>query len=308
MAEFLTGLLGLLWEILSKPLGRFVRRRLGSRDNVEIRRITSAKDQDIFQLIALYENNFPANERDDFETIIRWLEEVEAETLEGRCKLIDLFLVAKVGSRVIGWCYAHYYVASQFLFVSFLVVDREMTEARRGSATYKLLEFIAEELKRKQLRRCRGIIFEVEHPQAVPEERQREAAARIRHFAALARAHGWIARTLQLNYLQPRLDIWSGQFQEQPLALMYIRTRGRQLSRDISRKEAKAIVGFIYNEVYGDHFEDDRQRDREFRTYLRQLHAQVTDDLPQRVAVSTNPPAIGNATNSVSLSTPSSIN
>jgi len=257
----------------------WVARKLRSKKMMVVKRIQSPSDQDLIPALELYCRSIPENERDSQETIVRWLQEIEIETKEGRCKLKDYFLVAKVGNRVAGLLYGQYYPNRGLMFVSFMAVDREYLETRHCLASTALLRYLSRELRRG-LKTCEGIVFELEYHGSGNKKHDRTCRARMRHFRALARTQNLAVKEIEVGYRQPKLSLWEGNQKEERQHLMYGRTKPPALSTTISRTEVERILRFLHEDIYGDHFEDDPGRDREFRLYLNGLYRKLTANLP----------------------------
>lgn len=257
-----------------------------TRTLIKVKRIQSTDDPDLLQALELYSRNIPNNERDNPENIVRWLQEIQIETMAGKCKLKDYFLITKVREKVCGLLYAQYYPHSRLMFISYMVVDRDIPEARWCAASNALLRYLSHELH-KTLKNCEGIVFELEYPK---KEKKREqiltCRARIRHFCALARMQNIVVKKIKIDYRQPKLSLWENRYSEEKQALMYGRTRPPHIATTIPRDEVVKVLSFFYNDIYGDHFEDDPIRNTKFRHYLKKLYETMIRDLPDDILVS----------------------
>jgi hypothetical protein len=259
--------------------------KLSSRKAVVVRRISTPSDPNLLPALALYTRSIPENERDSQDDIVRWLEEVAIETKEGRCKLKDYFLVAIVGNRIAGLLYSQYYANSRLLFISFMAVDPNIHEARRCLASTALLHHMSRELH-TGLKNCEGLIFEIEYSKTSNKKRDATSRARARHFRALARMQGIVVKQIEIDYKQPKLSLWDGGHSEERLHLMYGRTKSPHLSATVPKSEVEKVLGFLYNEIYGDAFEDDPKRDSQYRHYLTALCQRTLKHMPEMIVVS----------------------
>lgn len=263
----------------------WLQRKFRSKKLILVRRIRAAGDPDLLPALALYTRGIPENERDNQDDIVRWLKEVEIESREGPCKLKDYFLVAKAGSRVAGFLYSQYYPNSRLLFVSFMAVDPNIPEARRCLASTALLQYMSREL-RSGLKSCEGLVFEIEYSRSGHKKRDATCRARMRHFRALAGTRAIVVKEIGIDYKQPRLSLWESDQREERQHLLYGRTRSPHLSATIPRNEAEKVLRFLYEEIYGDNFEDDPRKNTQYRQYLGNLCHRTLRDLPEMIPVS----------------------
>jgi hypothetical protein len=264
-----------------------IQHHLRKRSRISVKRIEDVKDQDLTDLdqaLELYEHYLDRNQRDAKENIVRWMNEVREETAQGRCKLRDCLLVAKAGDRVCGFLYAHYYYATQLMFISFLAIDKRVPQARRCNASTALLRFLAQDI-RTYMPDCRGIVFEVERPTEGNNRCARRGRARAEHFRFLASTQDVLVREIQFDYMQPCLDLCNPESSEKPHVLMYGRWATPLTGRSIPRAEVARLLGFVYLEIYGDHFEDDPEKDFEYRAYLHELLCRAVKTLPPEVPI-----------------------
>lgn len=252
------------------------------RSRITVKRIQEPSDPDLLPALELYSRAIPENERDSPENIVRWLQEVQTETREGRCELVDYFLAAKASDKPIALLYAHYYPASRLLHISYLVVDGDAPEAKRCAASKALVSHMTSEVKRS-LKHCHGIVFELEYQDSGSKKKTRVANGRMRHFRALARMQNIVVKEIALDYRQPKLSLWEGNYREERQHLMYARARPPHLPNSIARSEVEKVVLFLYKQIYGDHFDDDAARDAEYHQYLDRLYLKAVAKLPDPV-------------------------
>ncbi len=252
-------------------------------DAIQIERITSVKQRATLMLaLALYGKRLPENECDSEEEIIRWVKEIEAETKAGNCSLKDYFLIAKIGDQVEGMLYAQYYPDRGLAFLSYLVIE-ESSEAHNLRASARLLDYLLTELRAEK---CTGIVFELEFSKTGKLAHRRECRSRMRRFRWLSRLLGVIVKEVVIPYRQPKLSLWEQGRQEERQHLMYGRLDSPELNDAIRKPEARNILGFLYEDIYGDGFEYDANRDSRFRGYLRRQLKAVADRLPGIVRLS----------------------
>lgn len=55
---------------------------------------------------------------------------------------------------------------------------------------------------------------------------------------------------------------------EEKQHLMYARTKPPQIESSVPRKEVGDLLTFVYQEIYGDQFQDDKARNENYRYYL----------------------------------------
>lgn len=97
------------------------------------------------------------------------------------------------------------YPSTSLAFFSYLVVDDRVPEARYCKVSTELLRQVRRLIARSG--QCRAVLLEVDEPHVLQGPRARQAAARIRHFKALARMAGCPLKSLSIDYLQPRLSL-----------------------------------------------------------------------------------------------------
>jgi hypothetical protein len=129
-----------------------------------------------------------------------------------------------------------------------------------------------------------GVVFEIEHF-AYADSPKRAKRCRIRedHFRSLLRKRGLIVKSLVFEYRQPRLSLWDSDCKEEPQILLYGRTRPPTVGSTVPKREVATIVDTIYNDWYGDCYEDDPDRNNEYRAYLRHLYNETVAALPDEV-------------------------
>lgn len=229
------------------------RRREARHRAVTVAQIQDPAHPDVFRALTLYERRIPAAEQDDLDDIVRWLGEVQEESKRGVCKLEDYFLVARAGGDLGGFAYIQAYPSTSLAFFSYLVVDDGVPEARYCRVSTELLRQARRLIARSG--RCRAVVLEVDEPTALRGPRARLAAARIRHFRALARMAGCPLKSLSIDYLQPRLSLEESGNTEVPMRLMYAPLGAAREPRRLHKRDVTEILDFLATCIYGDHLE-----------------------------------------------------
>ncbi|HKZ82845.1 MAG TPA: hypothetical protein VJ793_04220 [Anaerolineae bacterium] len=262
-------------ELLSTALQWLVARR---SQQVVVTRVVGPLGEDLVGALDLYERRLPENERDSIDNIVRWQAEFEAGVKDNRTKFDDYLLIAKCGGQVCGLLYAQYYHRTRLLLVSYLISDDRIPQKHRiVPAIRKKLATIL----KTELAACAGIVFELEHPDF--SKRPRRCRGRQRLFTALALEMGMVVKRLGIDYKQPRLSLWDPSYSEEPQVLMYARRRAPALDDSIPKGEVVHILDTLYNSWYGDCYEDNTERDSEYRAYLRSLFQNTVSQMPDRV-------------------------
>ena len=254
----------------------YVYRRWARR--VVARRLTNPdKEKDLEDLedaFLLYAKLLPDQQvRNSSNDIIRWLREMREEERAGiRPKWRDYVIVAKTRDRVCAFLHADYHIDSGLLLVGWLA-------SIKRPATQEIGRFLARELRRRSLRKCTGIVFELEWPDAEKEP----WLSRFRLFQSLARPSGITLTRLDFPYIQPRLSLADDNYAEQPQILFYGRANAAPITTSVSKKEVTKVIEVVYESWYGSSFEDEPERDDEYRKYLGRLLDRVTAPLPNQI-------------------------
>lgn len=275
-AAIITVIGGLVAAVLPAGIQKIQKwRREAEHRAVTVARIHNPEDAEVWQALRLYERRIPATERDEPDDIVRWLQEVKDETKRGVCKLDDYFLVAHAGRDLAGFAYIQFYPATSLGFFSYLVVDDRVPEARYCNVTTELLREARRLLTHS--RRCHAVIIEVDEPAALRGPRGREAAARIRHFKALARMVDCPLKSVSINYLQPKLALGDSMSAELKMRLMYAPLGANREPRRLHKRDVLDILDFLALCIYGDHFEHSLEQDRAYREYLDDWKRRIMD-------------------------------
>lgn len=251
---------------------------------IKVHRVTDPDDVYLESAIILCEQKLLPNEVDSPANVARWLAEVKQETAEGRCRLLDYLLVSTLNEKVCAVLYAQYYPLYKLMFISYVVADDEVPEARDGKATQSLLKYLRAS-QSHELAEMEGIVFEMAYPTGNPAEQNLRNRSRCRLFEFYAQQLGIIVRVLDIPYRQPRLDLEDPSSKEERQLLAYGRTQPPPIDRSISHEEAGNVLSFVYKAIYGDQFEGDPRRDREYREYLDVLRRGVADAIPGEIPV-----------------------
>jgi hypothetical protein len=253
------------------------------KNRIHVRRITKPNDKDFNQLMHIYEQLIPDNERSSPEDIVRWLSEYNIERKDPNHTLEDYWLVGKIEGVVVSFLYFHYYTDTRLLFISYYGVDKNAQEEHH-LATGAMLEFFQKRI-RKILSQCEGIVYETECP--APEdskEAKRRKKARIELFKAYARKLETTAYQIDIDYVAPRLDTDKNTFfDEEHLALSYIPFKTPSILNSIKKQEVLKILYFVYCQVYGDSYTDDEEKDKDYRSYVASVLEFYEATLPEEI-------------------------
>lgn len=270
------------WDLFSS-----IRKEIQSAYLICIKKVKSPDEPDLLVALEKFYQVIPENELDPPETIVRWIQEVYDETKEGKCKLKDCFLIAKIKRKICGILYCQYYPDSRFFFISYIAIDKNMKLARECYVSTAMIKYFTKHFK-KEFKESEGIIFELEYPKSNEKSRESTCLARKRRFFTIARMQNLAVKEIDIKYLQPKLTLWGDDYKEEKQFLMYARTRKPHLPDLISIQEVKKILQFVYLEIYGDHFENDPSKDKEYRKYLENLYKKVVSDLPEKIICKSN--------------------
>lgn len=134
---------------------------------------------------------------------------------------------------------------------------------------------------------CQGLVFELEQPSA---KDRNGWLGRWYRFERLMRKRPVRFMRLDIPYVQPKLSPWEPGYKEEPQYLFYGPFEGvTQLPR-INRSEVAAILDTVYNAWYAGSFEDDPERDHEYREYVATLCERIKAQLPDWVSAQPRPP------------------
>lgn len=177
---------------------------------------------------SLYEDSFPACEREPRAAILRSVETGKAIALR-----------AVVDGKTAGLGVAYILPASSFVFIGYIAVDAQCKGHGLGSCLLHAMSEIGSERLALLEQPCRGTVLEVEEPVLAPTpEKQAEALRRIRFF----QRNG--ARLIDTPYFQPALDDTT----VVPLHLMVI---DRDPACPLGTAEHGDLIWALYSEKYG---------------------------------------------------------
>jgi hypothetical protein len=280
-AAVIGAIAALVAAVLPKVVERIQESSREARDrSVTVARLEDPAHPEVLLALRLYERRIPAAQRDDLDDIVRWLHEVHEETKRGDCKLDDYFLVARAGGDLAGFAYIQSYPSRSLCFFSYLVVDDKVPEARYCRVSTELLKQARRLIARSG--QCRAVVLEVDEPNVLRGPRARQAAARIRHFKALARMAGCPLKSLSIEYFQPRLSLQHNT-REVRMRLMYAPVDAGREPRRLHRRDVTEILDFLATCVYGDYFEHKPDLDRAFREYLSDWQRRILLGVPEIV-------------------------
>lgn len=245
--------------------------------------VSQSNDKDFNQLLHIYEQLIPENERNSPEDIIRWLDEYNIKRKDLAHTLEEYWLIGKIEGRAVSCLYFQYYTDTKLVFISYYGVDKNAQE-KHHLATGVMLEFFQKKI-RKQLSQCEGIVYETECP--APEdskETKRRKKARIELFNAYAKKLGFTAYQLDIDFIQPRLDVQKDSFfNEEHMALSYIPFKTSSRVQSLKKQEVLKILYFVYCQAYGDSYMNDEEEDKQYRAYMASILEYYEATLPDEV-------------------------
>jgi hypothetical protein len=253
------------------------------KNRIHVRRISKPNDKDFNQLMHIYEQLLPANERSSPEDIIRWLNEYDIKRKDPNHTLEEYWLVGKIEGIVVSFLFFQYYTDTKLLFLSYYGVDKNAQE-KHHLATGAMLEYFQKRI-RKQLSQCERIVYETECPASEDSrETKRRKKARIELFKAYAKNLGFTAYQIDIDFIAPRLDIEKDTFfDEEHLALSYIPFITSPRLHSIKKQEIIKILYFVYCQVYGDSYTEDEEKDKRYRAYVASVLEYYEATLPEEI-------------------------
>jgi hypothetical protein len=250
---------------------------------VKVTRVKNPAIEDFHVAMELYARRLPEDELCSPEDTVRWLQEAQEGNKNGTSNIEEFFLIAnlhyeKHKSEVCGLMYFTYYPTSNppLAFISYLVVDDQIPGAFNCRANGAMINEVKRLLK-KELKRCAGFVAEVDDPKSPKIKRNRdkliESKARIRLFRQVARSlHYDIIALDHVPYKQPDLAPPGNRAAEIPMLLLYIPVAKEQ---KVDMDTIEGILGFVYNDIYGDSFLEDGRQDEGYEKYLLDLKKRV---------------------------------
>ena len=227
-----------------------------------------------------YTRRVSDNQRDSFENIVRWQQEY-ARRKEKAIEMVGL----SAGRRNLGASLrpplrGNTSVHTRLLFVAHAVSDDKAKQPCRVVPAF-VKHF--SRLLRAELRECVGLVFELEHPDF--SDKPKKCWHREDYFRSVLRDQGFDVKRLAIDYRQPRLSLRECHYKEEPRLLIYGRVRPPPVGTTLSKEEVARVLDAVYNDWYGDSYEDDATRDTEYRAYLRQMYNDAITALPNQVSV-----------------------
>lgn len=244
------------------------------RGRTVTRRITAPDDTDLDDALELYEGQFGDTAvRDTGHDMRRWLtEEQDASQDSGEPpSIVDVIIIAKKAGRVCGFCSAQFFPRNGTLFFSYLVADESGVTEKIAAHFRRIF--------RRELRTCTAIAFELQRPNPGSGEAWE---SRFRRFQRLAKPLGITIRRLGFQYRQPRLSLWDAQAVERDQLLFYGRL-GTPVGGLLRRDELIPLLDTLYNDWYGQSYEDDPRHNAQYRAYVRTLFDTSVVGLPEWV-------------------------
>lgn len=267
------------WDRLSSTL----RSPRQSRD-VHAYRVADSTDRHFHDALQLYaqERRIPKDEKYSPDEMIRWVKESRTNPFLRRWRFVDDMVVAVDAGIACGLAHVTYYRFKRKSFISY-VVARSCKEP--SASTDALFEEVSR-LVRRRLPRSLYLIAELDDPRFAgsrPQENLR--LARLRLFSRLARMFTRQLCILDVPYLQPCLDPDCGG-EEKAMLLVFVPLR-RRYDGSIPRSEAKTLVRFVLESVYGDSFITSPIVHKRYKKYVGSLGERILGVLPPLVRLLT---------------------
>ena len=255
------------------------------RSRLIVERVRDPRSLDVISAMELYAARIPASEQVNGPDFIRWLRDDEEKRREGE-RSRDFMFVAKQRGEVCGFALLHSNPERRLGFVAYLVAVKGLKDEDRTISAALLEEVARLFAPGGELADHSGILLEVEDPRsATSPDHQREQLARIRLFCALAVREGFVLRALDFPYRQPFLHIpqESERGCEIPLLLMFAQPQGARIERSFDQARVRELLEFMYQWLYPEGFSEIEEENAEYRRYVAELHAALSEQLPERV-------------------------
>jgi hypothetical protein len=235
--------------------------------------VTDPESPDIVAALELYDDRIPESARFESPDVVRWLREGCGQPGTRGPKRQHYFLVTKRDDGVVsGFVLIHYFDTQQLAFVAYLVAAPDATALGGMSVSLALIGAIAELLKPGQpLEQCKALLFEVDRPSADASQAEwLERLGRIKHFCTLAEARGIGIRAVDIDYIQPTLDL-ARPTDGVPMVLMYGFPPSVQRPNCLKGADLQTILTFIYTELYPAGYSADDEDNRQYKALLQSL-------------------------------------
>ncbi|HXY98636.1 MAG TPA: hypothetical protein VEI03_01460 [Stellaceae bacterium] len=252
------------------------------------KRIMLPHDEDIVGLIELHQRKFNKSLGDDGYNIDRWFAEAIEEQRLGIAKLDEFWVVLKHGRNIIGYVNAQQYYKSNYMFISYLAVDREYEKA---AAQFGILDISSlvrdgmqqmfDELLANTRTLPRAIIAEID------KDTCDESLQRL--FTMYAARRGWKLYKIDMTYVQPAvtIDQPDGILEQDLICVlgdeMQAEVRKMENMELLSRNGVLGILSFVLIEVYGDtyeHTEFENEYRRRMKRMLSRYRRQIKGPVP----------------------------
>jgi hypothetical protein len=201
---------------------------------------------------------------------IDWLKNSEKLILFRKFK--DTLIMATKNNELYGFIDSTYYYKCRLSFLSFLVIDNNIAEARSIRQNEDRITTRLFKSYLNKFSKCQGIVAETEFTKETSSD---ITNARIRNFRELAKINNcklWSLWDVPYREPKPSLDPLR-QATERNMVLIYIRT---QLNHKFDSKENPTkdeiieILDFVYLNIYYDSYNE-----REWHKYICELHGDV---------------------------------
>ncbi len=247
---------------------------------VYVKEITKANDDDLHEFIDLYENIISENTRITAEEIIEW---IPKKKLNKKKEVTHNLFLCKQGNKVIGFLKTMYCNDSNYMFIAYLGIDKEVANARKIASKYMVNKL--ESSLKKNFSKCQGIFFEVEAPNdkiEVAENQQRKA--KIRLFKEAIKKRGHIAYEVDIKYTQPEIpNNYQSSTKDEELILLYVPLKIKYPQNLISKKHLIESLQFIYFKIYAPTHHKDKEMDELYKNYLASKLEEYKKNLPDKI-------------------------
>jgi hypothetical protein len=251
------------------------------KQGLRIHRVMLPNDPVLETASELYERRLDENVRDNSADFRRWLDENPEARLAGNRDVTILFYVATQNDEAKAFFYAEFYQPVRLLLISYLVTHESKVGTR---AAMRIMRSLNSQLRRLD---CHGLVFELEQPCA---KDRNGWLGRWYRFEQLMGKRSIRFMRLDIPYVQPKLSLWEPGYEEEPQYLFYGSSLGRPPLPRVSRDEVAAILETVYNAWYAGSFEDDAERNHEYREYIANLCEQIKAQLPEWISAQPRPP------------------
>ena len=192
------------------------------------------------------------------------------------------FLVARYAAEVVGMLLGYDDLKANYSFISYLSAKPIRLDVSNEEEVGRglLEEFFRIQQKARTTDSLR-LLTEVDDPTRTEDrQEQQRRLARLGLFDRIATYAGMELRSLDLAYLQPKLDPWSSKAPESKLLLLYA---ARRVPPSFEKTEALDILTWTYTQLYAANMFDQQADFERYMRYIRDLLNRISGTLPDRV-------------------------